>query len=64
LDKVIAYVKDESENLFTLARIFSFVVKCVPLAIETPWQGTCFGQPSFNKACQYACNDTKIAIGF
>jgi hypothetical protein len=43
LDKVIAYVKDESENLFTLARTFSFVVKCVPLAIETPWQGTCFG---------------------
>jgi hypothetical protein len=63
LDKVIAYVKDENENLFTLARTFSFVVKCVPLAIETPWQGTCFGH-AFNKPYRYACNDTKIAIGF
>jgi hypothetical protein len=62
-DKVIAYVKDESENLFTLARTFSFMVKYVPLAIETPWQGTCFGH-AFNKAYKYACNDTKNAVDF
>jgi hypothetical protein len=63
LDKVIAYVKDESENLFTLARTFSFVVKFVPLAIETPWQGTCFGH-AFNKACQYACKIQKLQLVF
>lgn len=63
LDKVIAYVKDEGENSFTLVRTFSFVVKCVLLAIEIPWQGTCFWH-AFNKACQYAYNDTKIVIGF
>jgi hypothetical protein len=63
LEKWVAYVKDEGGNLSTLARAFTFVVSCTPLALSVPWQGSCFGHV-FNKACQYACNDTNVCVGF
>jgi hypothetical protein len=64
LDKVVAYVKDEGGNLSTLAKVFTFVVTCMPFALATPWQVSCFGR-GFNKACQYACHLTlKCVLGF
>ncbi len=64
LDTVVAYVKDEGGNLSTLAKAFTFVVTCMPFALATPWQGSCFGH-GFSKACQYACNLTlKCVLGF
>ncbi len=63
LDKVISYVNDEGGNLSIFTKIISFMVKCALSAFDTPWRGTQFGH-AFNKACQYACNDTKVDIEF
>ncbi len=63
LDKVISYVKDEGGNLSILTKIISFMVKCALFAFDTSWQCIQFGH-AFNKACQYACNDTKVDVGF
>lgn len=40
LDKVISYVKDEGGNLSNLTKTIFSIVKCAPLVVDTPWQGT------------------------
>jgi hypothetical protein len=50
--KIIAYVKDEGENLNVMTTILKFVVNCEVLGMEKNFQGTCFGD-TFFKACQY-----------
>jgi hypothetical protein len=62
-DKLIAYVKDKSGNLSTLAQAFTSIVNYSPLGLVILWQGLCFGHV-FSKTCLYACNDTKIYVGF
>jgi hypothetical protein len=37
------------------------MVKCVPLAVIIPWQGSCFGHV-LNKAHQYAYNDANLLV--
>jgi hypothetical protein len=39
------------------------MVKCVPLALATPWQRNYFGH-AFNKACEYALNGTNVYVDF
>jgi len=39
------------------------MVKCVFLALATPWQGYYFGQ-AFNKTCVYALNGTNVYVDF
>ncbi len=63
LDKLIACVKNESGNLSTFAQAFNYVVRCSPLGLVAPWQGSCFGC-TFNKTCQYVCNDANVYLGF
>jgi len=63
LEKSVAYVKDEGGNLSIITRAITFVASCTPFALSIPWQGFCFGLV-FNKACQYACNDTNVCVGF
>jgi hypothetical protein len=63
LDKLFAHVKDEGDNLSTLAQAMSFVVSCVPLTIITPYQRSYFGHV-FSKACQYATNDAIVCFDF
>jgi hypothetical protein len=63
LNKLITYVKYKGGNLSTLTQVLTLVVSCGLLGLTIPWQGLYFGHV-FNKACQYACNDTKIFIGF
>ncbi len=63
LDKLITCVKDENDNLCIHAQAFALVVNCGLLGLVVPWKGSCFGH-AFNKLCQYACNDTKIYVGF
>ncbi len=63
LDKLITYMKDEGGNLSTLAIALSSMVNCAPLKLVARWQGSCFAH-AFNKACQYACNDATVCVGF
>jgi hypothetical protein len=39
------------------------MVKCVLLALATPWQGYNFGH-AFNKACKYVLNGTNVYVDF
>jgi hypothetical protein len=61
LDKLIVDVKDEDVNLFAFAWAFTSMVKCVPLALTIPWQGSCF-EHVLNKTHQYAYNDTNLFV--
>jgi hypothetical protein len=63
LNKLITYVKDDNDNLSTLAQALISLFSCGPLGLTTPWQGSCFGH-TFSKACQYVFNDIKKFIGF
>jgi hypothetical protein len=64
LEKVIAYMKDEGGNLSTLAQNFIFVINCTSLVfLVLRSKGSCFGH-AFSKACQYACNDINVCVGF
>jgi hypothetical protein len=56
-------LKDEGDNLSTFAQTFNCVVKCVPLALATPWQGS-YSSHVFNKACQNDYNDVNVCVGF
>ncbi len=63
LDKLIAYVEDEGDNLCTLAWILTFFIKFVPFGFTIPWQGSCLCHV-FSETWQYACNDTNVCKGF
>ncbi len=59
---IIAFVKDESNNLTTMATTLQSIVECEPLKLVKVYEGTCFGHV-MSKACQYATNDEKIFVG-
>jgi len=52
MKKIVAYVKDEGENLNAMTIVLIFVVNCEVLGMEESFQGTCFGH-ALSKACQY-----------
>jgi hypothetical protein len=52
---VLAYVKDEGNNIFTM----TLIVFCQILGMLTPFVGAYWGH-AISKCCQYATNDTKV----
>jgi hypothetical protein len=40
---VIAFVKDESNNLMFMGTNLYFVIDCYPLRLSQVYEGTCFG---------------------
>jgi hypothetical protein len=62
LHQVIAFVKDEGNNLTTMAIVLYSIVDYKPLNLLRVYEGTCFGH-IMSKACQYATNDDKILAG-
>jgi hypothetical protein len=61
MDKVIAYVKDESSNLNTLATTLTSIVTYAPLQLKEPLASFCFGHV-MSKTCQYATIHTKFCV--
>jgi hypothetical protein len=59
LDKVIAYVKDEGNNLVSFTIVLTLVVSCSTLKLVSPFIGSCFGH-AISKVAQYATNETKV----
>jgi hypothetical protein len=59
---VIAFVKNEGNNLTSMASILCSIVDYQPLRLLKVYEGTCFGHVMF-KACQYATNDNKVSKG-
>jgi hypothetical protein len=42
-NKIITYVKDEGSNLYSMAIVLKFVVKCEVLGLDESFQSSCFG---------------------
>ncbi len=56
---VIAFMKDESNNLSTMATTLLSIIICQPLKLNQVYEGTCFGHV-MSKVCQY---DNKVYKG-
>jgi len=59
LDKVMAYVKDEGNNLASLIIALTLIASCSTLKLVSPFIGSCFHHV-MSKATQYAIDDTKV----
>ncbi len=62
LHRVIAFIKDESMNLSTMAPIIHSIIDYEPLKILKVYNSTCFGHV-MSKACQYVKNDDLFFVG-
>jgi hypothetical protein len=60
---VIAFVRNEGNNLSTMAIALYFIIICQPLKFKHDYEGTYFGHV-MSKACQYATNDDKVFLKF
>jgi hypothetical protein len=59
---VLAYVKNEGNNLTTMISALTFVVSCEVLGLSTFFVGSYWGHAMF-KCCQYVIDDFKICVG-
>lgn len=57
---VIAFVKDEGNNLTSMATTLHYTINSQSLKLQRVYEGFCFGRV-MSKACQYATNDNKVA---
>jgi hypothetical protein len=62
LDKVIAYIKDEGNNLVPFTIVLTLVVSFSTSKLVSPFIGSCFGH-AMSKAAQYATNETEVCVG-
>ncbi len=59
---MIAFVKDEGNNLMFMATTLHSIVDCCPLKLQQVYEGMCFGH-IMSKAYQYVTNDEKVIVG-
>ncbi len=59
---MITFVKDEGNNLISMAITSRSIVDYCPLKLQWVYEGMCFGH-IMSKACQYATNDEKVTAG-
>jgi hypothetical protein len=59
---VIAFEKDEGNNLRSMASTLCSIIDYQPLRLLKVYEGTCFGHV-MSKACQYATYDNKVSKG-
>jgi hypothetical protein len=59
---MIAFVKDEGNNLMFMATTLYSIVDCCPLKLQRVYEGPCFGH-IMSKAYQYVTNDEKVIAG-
>jgi hypothetical protein len=59
---MIAFVKDEGNNLGTMAVTLRLIINCELFKLLRVYEGTCFGHV-MSKMYQYATNDNKVLMG-
>ncbi len=59
---VIVFVKNESNNLGTMATTLRSFIDCELFKLLWVYEGTCFGHV-MSKTCQYVTNDVKVLVG-
>ncbi len=62
MHRMITFVKDEGNNLMSMATTLCSIVDCHLLKLQRVCEGMCFGHIMF-KTCQYVTNDEKVIIG-
>jgi hypothetical protein len=62
IDCMIVFVKEERNNLMSMATTLRSIVDCRPLKLQWVYEGTCFGHIMF-KAYNYVINDEKVIGG-
>ncbi len=62
IHRVLTFVKDEGENLGSMATTLQSIINCKLINILQVYEGICFGHV-MSKACKYATNDDKVSIG-
>jgi hypothetical protein len=60
--KILAYAKDEGNNLCTMTIVLSSIIYCKVLGLTTPFIGSYWGHAMF-KCCKYAIDNIKVYIG-
>jgi hypothetical protein len=58
---MIAFVKDEGNNLGTMAVTLRLIINCELFKLLRVYEGTCFGHV-MSKMYQYATNDNKVLM--
>jgi hypothetical protein len=58
---MITFVKDEGNNLTSMAITLCSIVHCCPLKLQRVYEGACFSH-IMSKICQYVTNDEKVII--
>ncbi len=59
MHRMIAFVKDEGNNLMSMVTTLCSIVDCHLLKLQQVYEGMCFGH-IMSKTCQYATNDEKV----
>jgi hypothetical protein len=59
---ILAYVKDQRNNLATMTFALTLVVSCEVLGLSTFFVGSYWGHAMF-KCCQYVIDDSKVCVG-
>jgi hypothetical protein len=59
---MITFVKDEGNNLGTMATTLRSIIDCELFKRLRVYEGTCFGHVMF-KMCQYATNGNTVSMG-
>jgi len=59
---VIRFMKDEGNNLSTMATALCFIIICQPLTFNHVYEGAYF-RHVMSKACQYVTNNDKVSKG-
>jgi hypothetical protein len=59
---ILAYVKNEGNNLATMTFVLTFVLSCEVLGLLAPFVGSCWGHAMF-KCCEYVIDNSKVCVG-
>ncbi len=62
IHQVLTFVKDEGDNLASMATTLGSIVDCELLNLIQVYEGICFGHV-LSKTCQCSMNDDKVSMG-
>jgi len=62
IHRIFVFVKDEGNNLGSMAMTSKSIIDCEPLKMLQVYEGICFGYV-MSKAYQYTTNDDKVLVG-
>jgi hypothetical protein len=62
IHQILTFVKDEGNNLASMATTWHSIIDCELLNLPQVYEGICFSHV-LSKTCQYSMNDNKVSMG-